>query len=79
MGLGPPVCQHCHVVANFTDEAGWHCKYCKETKFTDNVWPNGDRWNQYKQNEKFLDFITGKDPNAPTQPRHEQVHRRRTS
>lgn len=66
MGLGPPVCQHCQVVASFTDETGWYCKYCNETDLKENVWPGSDRWRQLWQNEQFLKFVNGENPNAST-------------
>jgi hypothetical protein len=60
MGLGPPVCQHCDVMAYRTDERGWHCKYCGETKLTKYAGLSVKRWDQLDENEKevkrFYDF-----------------------
>jgi hypothetical protein len=75
MGLGPAICQHCQVFAEFTKEAipvvrnastqtvskwtNWYCPICGETD------PNhsagfGD-WSKYEENEKFLRFILNKE------------------
>jgi len=70
MGLGPPVCQHCRVLAHLSDELGWHCKYCGETDLKDFFpFALGTRSPEYRElenNEKFYKFVNGEDPNAPT-------------
>ena len=65
MGLGPPVCQHCQVLAHYTEEKRWHCQYCGETKITDSAgFGNTERWKQLERNERFYNFMKGKDPNV---------------
>lgn len=80
MGLGPPVCQHCQVLAEFIEEAipvvrnastttasrwtCWVCPICGETDPNDHA-GFGD-WSKYDKNLKFLKFVRGEDPNAPT-------------
>ncbi len=69
MGLGPPVCQHCKVLAYLSDELGWHCKYCGETDIKDffpfGLGPFSPAMKELENNEKFLKFMKGEDPNAP--------------
>ena len=70
MGLGPPVCQHCQVLAHLSDAKGWHCKYCGETNITD-YFPFGlgiksQQYRELEKNEKFFKFVNGEDPNAST-------------
>jgi hypothetical protein len=78
MGLGPAVCQHCQVLATFTKKpipvvrnsstktlsnwTNWYCEYCGETDPNDSA-GLGD-WSKYEENERFLKFVKGKDPNA---------------
>jgi RNA polymerase subunit RPABC4/transcription elongation factor Spt4 len=75
MGLGPAVCQHCQVLAEYTEEAipvvrnastktvskytNWFCPICGETDPSDNAGLSGN-WDKYEENEKFLRFMTGK-------------------
>jgi hypothetical protein len=75
MGLGPSVCQHCQVLAEYTEKAipvvrnettrtaskwtNWFCPICGETDPNDFAGIFGD-WEKYKENEKFLRFMTGK-------------------
>ena len=63
MGLGPPVCQHCRVLACLDDEKGWHCKFCGELDLTDffpfGLGTNSPEWKELADNEKFLKFIKG--------------------
>ena len=75
MGLGPSVCQHCQVLAEYTEKAipvvrnettrtvskwtNWFCPICGETDPNDFAGIFGD-WDKYKENEKFLRFMTGK-------------------
>lgn len=63
MGLGPPVCQHCQVIATFTEHLtqynhhGWYCEYCGNTDCTDNAGICLEQWEKYEKNKKFLDFV----------------------
>ena len=75
MGLGPSVCQHCQVLAEYTEKAipvvrnettrtvskwtNWFCPICGETDPNAFAGIFGD-WEKYKENEKFLRFMTGK-------------------
>ena len=70
MGLGPPVCQHCQVLASYTPaskvkQADWYCQFCGETDITDNTGFNKVRWQQLKENERklriFYNFVRGID------------------
>lgn len=71
MGLGPPVCQHCQVMGSLNLETHvWYCKYCGETDLKD--WAGLGDWTKYeqreaflKQNQRFLNFMAGEDPDAP--------------
>lgn len=64
MGLGPPVCQHCQVLAHFTWEKYWHCQYCGETKITDAAGFNPDRYRELERNERLFTFTKGIDTNG---------------
>ena len=88
MGLGPPVCQHCQVLASYSrlpirvvrnsttktvqQWTNWYCKYCGETDPNDYT-GFGD-WSKYEENEKLLKFVKGEDPNAPPGPRLNNVN-----
>jgi len=74
MGLGPAVCQHCQVLAEYVDPpvkvirnestktasewTRWICPICGETDPNDNA--GFGNWDKYEENEKFLRFMTGK-------------------
>lgn len=61
MGLGPPVCQHCKVMGELSDEKGWHCPICGELDLHDHAGFNIEHWKQLRRNEKFLRFVKGED------------------
>ena len=70
MGLGPSVCQHCQVIAEYehNDIAPFHrtwCKYCGETNITDYSGLNDERWKMLEENRRRLDrfhnFVKGID------------------
>ena len=53
MGLGPPVCQHCKVLASFNHEKrAWYCEYCGETNLTESAGFDNKYWKQLNENEK---------------------------
>lgn len=64
MGLGPPVCQRCQVIAHYTEERRWHCRYCGEKNPTASAGMDARQWKQFDQNEKFYKFMEGKNPNG---------------
>lgn len=75
MGLGPPVCQHCQVLGNL-GASGWYCEFCGETNLTEHTGFDPDVWNWLenrekllRDNQRFLKFVQGEDPDAPTSPR----------
>ena len=67
MGLGPAICQHCQVFAEFTEEpipvvrnestqtvsewTNWYCPVCGETDPHDYAGLFGD-WDKYRRNLK---------------------------
>ena len=70
MGLGPPVCQHCQVLADYTlspdgRRAYWYCQFCGEKDITDFTGFCDDRLAQLKENERrlkrFHNFVKGID------------------
>ena len=76
MGLGPVVCQHCQVFAEFTEEAipvvrnestrtvsewtNWFCPICGETDPNHSAGLDLARWDKYKENERVLRFFLNK-------------------
>lgn len=76
MGLGPCVCQHCDVLAEYTEKAipvirnettrtvskwtNWFCPICGETDPNEYAGFSINRINELKINEKFLRFMSGK-------------------
>ena len=68
MGLGPPVCQRCQVLAYHKANHGYYCKYCGETKITEYAGFSDKRWKELELNERvlnrFYNFMKGKDPNV---------------
>lgn len=74
MGLGPAICQHCQVFAEYTEKpipvvrnastttvskwTNWFCPICGETDPHD--WAGFGDWDKYKENEKFLRFLLNK-------------------
>ena len=78
MGLGPPVCQHCRVIAellpspvpikaregstSFMTHTLWRCPICGETDLTEHAGFNEERYAELKANEKFLRFVLNKQP-----------------
>lgn len=77
MGLGPPVCQHCQVMASYSEKpirvkrnastrtagkyTNWYCEFCGETDPNDHAGMDYTRWGKYKENEKFLRFMLNKE------------------
>ncbi len=74
MGLGPPVCQHCQVMASYSEKAipvkrnastrtvskwtHWYCEFCGETDPNDNA--GFGNWDKYEENERVLRFFLNK-------------------
>ena len=60
MGLGPPVCEDCRVIAKLEHPGrGWHCPVCnKQGHQLGNLWQQPDQ-EVYEQNTKFVDFVKG--------------------
>lgn len=77
MGLGPAVCQHCQVLAEYTEEAipvvrndstrtvskwtNWFCPICGETDPNHSAGFDFEYYAQLRKNEKFLRFVKGED------------------
>lgn len=59
MGLGPPVCQRCMVIAHYHSIHTWICKYCGNTSPKLNAWNCGLTEEQLQDNAVFLDFVLG--------------------
>lgn len=60
MGLGPPVCENCGVLAYYdADVESWHCKYCGNKKPQWNAWDCGLTEEELDDNKRFLDFVKG--------------------
>ena len=61
MGLGPPVCEKCCVLAEyidlFTSENRWECKYCGNKNPQWKEWDCGLREEELINNENFLNFL----------------------
>ena len=38
MGLGPPVCVDCGVIATLSEGTGWRCQNCGDTSLSKNLW-----------------------------------------
>ena len=76
MGLGPAVCQHCEVFAEFTEEpipvvrnsstrtvsnwTNWYCPICGETDPNHSAGMDLARWDKYTENERVLRFMLNK-------------------
>jgi hypothetical protein len=74
MGLGPAVCQHCQVLADYSETpipvvrnsttttahkwTHWYCRFCGETDPND--YAGFNNWDKYKENEKFWEFMLNK-------------------
>ena len=74
MGLGPAVCQHCQVLATYSETpipvvrnattttahkwTNWYCRFCGETDPND--YTGFGNWDKYKENEKVLEFMLNK-------------------
>lgn len=62
MGLGPPVCEKCRVIANFDiDTEQWFCPICDNAKCQWSAWDCGLTQEELKDNERFLKFVKGDD------------------
>lgn len=61
MGLGPPVCERCRVIANFVAsiEHRYTCKYCGNKNPQWNAWDCGLTQEELDDNKRFLDFVKG--------------------
>ncbi len=60
MGLGPPVCEQCRVVASYDSSMMfWYCKYCRNKKPQWNAWDCGLTEEELHENKLFLDFVKG--------------------
>jgi hypothetical protein len=51
-------------MAYYSDDKGWYCKYCDETDFNDFAGFNPSYWQLLDDNERFLKFVNGEEPNA---------------
>ena len=74
MGLGPCVCQHCQVMATYSEKpipvkrnastrtvskfTHWYCEFCGETDPNDNA--GFSNWDKYEENERVLRFFLNK-------------------
>lgn len=74
MGLGPCVCQHCQVLATYSEKprrvvrnsstrtvskwTNWYCEFCGETDPND--YAGFGNYDKYLENEKVLRFILNK-------------------
>lgn len=60
MGLGPPVCEKCHVLYEFKRSYGWECPICK-TNSPDclHQWSSGLSDEELEANFIFLKFMQG--------------------
>jgi tRNA(Ile2) C34 agmatinyltransferase TiaS len=38
MGLGPPVCIDCGVIASLSEGRGWRCQSCGDTSLPKHLW-----------------------------------------
>lgn len=63
MGLGPPVCERCWVVAVWPATAPdpWHCPICGSTELKANLWSCGVSEEELDANYRFLKFMKGPD------------------
>lgn len=71
MGLGPAVCQHCKVLATYSEEpipvvrnettttvseyTHWYCRFCGETDPNASAGISMHRWKEFDDREKELD------------------------
>lgn len=62
MGLGPPVCEKCHVVGKLSRDFNnslWSCPICNNTDMQWHEWSCGISSEQLENNLRFLKFING--------------------
>ena len=77
MGLGPPVCEKCQVIGDFSRDAYqtfWHCPICGSEKLKWNAWDCGLTEEELEDNLRFLKFVKGID-DAPTSGRSDNDER----
>jgi hypothetical protein len=73
MGLGPPVCEKCRVIASLEAiRFKWHCKYCGNKDPQWNAWDCGLTEEELHENKLFLDFVKGTQ-DAPTSRRSNSI------
>lgn len=61
MGMGPPVCTKCMVIAELIDNI-WTCPECYSIRLGAHLWEYTDEYQkQFKDNTKFIKFVKGKE------------------
>lgn len=61
MGLGPPVCEKCWVIGEWSHNNPWHCPICGSTELMASLWSCGISAEELKDNLRFFNFVKGID------------------
>ena len=63
MGLGPPVCLKCEVIAELAQQT-WYCPVCHTEDLRKNMWALTPKYQQQLEaNSKFYKFMRGDNVN----------------
>lgn len=68
MGLGPPVCEKCMVLAEYDNDRvdlgknPWHCSICNNDDPKYSLWSCGWTQQELEDNKHFLRFAKGEPP-----------------
>lgn len=59
MGLGPPVCDRCIVIAELRNDI-WSCPVCHSIRLSGHLWEYTDEYQQrFENNSKLVKFTKG--------------------
>lgn len=59
MGLGPPVCDKCMVIAHLKNHT-WSCPVCHSIHVPNNLWEYTTEYQKrFEDNTKFMKFMKG--------------------
>jgi len=61
MGVGPPVCDKCIVIAELRNET-WACPICYSIRLPNHLWEyTEEHQKKLEDNTKFIKFVKGKE------------------